>query len=97
MKSSSPLKNANVCCDDSGKLQVDREMEFLEGAIRNLTGTLQVLLSRIQPVLRPIPPDGKEEVPEDFLVPLADSIRARRWGIEAINNRLNVVLDHLEI
>lgn len=77
--------------------QVDEQAEFLQKATDQLAETIEALESRLERVLVPSTPKAEKEGVEANLVPLANFLRTRAWAISGLRNRLDSILERLEL
>jgi hypothetical protein len=77
--------------------QIDHEIESLAQVGAALDDATRELMKRLEPVLRDVEPSETEGSPAMPLVPLADSIRVQRYGLEMSLARLVSILGRLEV
>lgn len=80
--------------------QIRMQIQEVDKAIKMIEGTVVALEMRLKPVMRSIPETGckAEKVPvPEMLCPLAQDIKDRSKTIRALNDRLDQVLNALEV
>lgn len=79
--------------------QVGKQVAILPGKLDELEGSIKLLESRLQAVLKtPTPPSPDGEAKDDeSLVPLANTVRQWHRQIQACNGRVCDILDRLEL
>lgn len=61
------------------------ELNYLAECVNELEQTLSMLYSRLNPVLLPLQPQAETKQNAEMLCPLADGIRAIRFGITELS------------
>lgn len=90
--------NQTLCAAKIRESQVVNELSMLDGSIQRLHTSVERLAERLDPVMRSqCDPCCNEKCELDTLVPLADSIRIKRFRIEDVVTRINTWLDTIEL
>ena len=88
----------NCGCKQAGQGQVIDELNSAEEAANRLVTKVDVLETQLHTVLRDItPPPSNEEQAKAALVPLADRVRNHHLLLHNLGNRLEEMLERLEI
>jgi hypothetical protein len=83
------ILNANATPHREDPSEIERELIFLEEAIKELGNKFLVLNKRLSPVLACVPEDEQvNDIKAEELVPLAMQIRTSRFHVEEILSRM---------
>lgn len=77
--------------------QIDEQSEFLEKSIAQLVETIEVLEGRLTRLIRDIEPRETKEGVEANLVPFANFLRGQAWAVQIAKNKINSILERLEL
>jgi hypothetical protein len=77
--------------------QVDEQCAFLDKSLVRLAETINFLEARLERVIRPLEPEETKEGDEANFVPMADFIRSKAWQVQVCSNRINSLLQRLEL
>lgn len=78
--------------------EMETQVTMLDNAIDYLSGTIDTIIMKLNPVLMDIPSSTKEdEDPLECLSPLALSIRGKRMRIEELTNQLDLLKNRIAL
>jgi hypothetical protein len=87
----------NTACVEVRRSQVEEQLSRQLQTISSLSETAQALIARLTPVLREADKVGPNSVPQEYLVPVAASVRSNTDGINNVMLMLSDVLERLEV